>query len=1081
MHFDIVIVYSDRQSSLCMTIASHVSITFTALYHHTLLAYSRVCGIKRTIMGVKPPMSDLAGQDFDFDFNEDVEPVKMPSKHSMWAWTKVQKFLGRFEHDAPSRQSSTRQSPAREAAFERDSPKQPPVRPVGIGLPRQATFRRQNSEKREHLLPVQQCPSERRALSSSRHTSINPFRVRSNSSPPPSTPARNSASAIQQQSVLDDRPKQNGDFSRIEDQNRPLEDSEQLEEDQDRPPRPPSRTSSDDSFDQRYDDIDDRVQLNAELDSKWILNLSMHFRDKSDREKFFVTYAQQQNKWRRVTVSCDYRDAEPGSLEMDLKELQYQRDKSLQIYESIRDSLPDIQFYDTVTNLKLETRDGRLHVHVTEDVNEIIPYPQRRTVSHILENSDSPIPPIEVRECDLEFDSHLSGFVYKVRYNGKEYIKKEIPGPDTVDEFLYEVNALHDLHDTDYVIRLEAIVVDDSRQLVKGLLISYAERGALVDLLYDCKGQISWDDRARWAEQAVRGLSQIHEEGYVQGDFTLSNIVVDGANNAKIIDINRRGCPVGWEPPEIARKIASNQRISMYIGEKSDIYQLGMTLWALAMDDDEPERHDPPLRVEAFPEEVPDWYRNIVRICLAPKPRDRLSATNLVRLFPPTDHPQPSVMFESRPSLSVRTDSKQYIDPATAVERDDIQRYRHDPVDEEDLAWTPSSSYNNRSYTYPRSSNYEAESGSSYVELRRGRSPPASSFHGVRGLSERPRSPGEDLSPLELDDSQLDNVTPLAGRDYYDYVTDAPDQPSLIELHEFDDARVTSQEQPHTPPSANDLERESDTVPEAAFTSEVRTLPTAIELEAPGSGKATFLTIEDTPRDAQSAMGGSASTLPPIPQLDLATADLAGFGGHPSLEDQSPHEPHGNVVLEDDTDVPAKNATPPGLPFDDSGYCEIAVFEGNDDIATTANKAEDVANYADLPAHEPVMPSAEQPNAANADEVITTLEPQVTSSDGAIEADKTATTSESHPTTDATNPYEVVMTHETQENNDTLPHTNPEWSQITTIQDLSQQPQPGIAPGVEKSENQPLSPPPLYTAPYFEAPSHDTPLRSSSN
>ena len=153
----------------------------------------------------------------------------------------------------------------------------------------------------------------------------------------------------------------------------------------------------------------------------------------------------------------------------------------------------------------------------------------------------------------------------------------------------------------------------------------------------------------------------------------------------------------------------------------------------------------------------------------------------------------------------------------------------------------------------------------------------------------------------------------------------------------------------------------------------------------------------------------------------------------------------------------------------------------NDDIATTANKAEDVANYADLPAHEPVMPSAEQPNAANADEVITTLEPQVTSSDGAIEADKTATTSESHSTIDATNPYEVVTTHKTQEDIDDLPQANPEWSQITTIQDIPQQPQPGIAPGVEKSENQPLSPPPLYTAPYFEAPSHDTPLRSSSN
>ena len=46
-------------------------------------------------------------------------------------------------------------------------------------------------------------------------------------------------------------------------------------------------------------------------------------------------------------------------------------------------SLPDIQFYDTVTNLKLETKDDRLHVHVTEDVNEIIPYPPIHLVDHL--------------------------------------------------------------------------------------------------------------------------------------------------------------------------------------------------------------------------------------------------------------------------------------------------------------------------------------------------------------------------------------------------------------------------------------------------------------------------------------------------------------------------------------------------------------------------------------------------------------------------------------------------------------------------------------------------------------------------
>ena len=163
------------------------------------------------------------------------------------------------------------------------------------------------------------------------------------------------------------------------------------------------------------------------------------------------------------------------------------------------------------------------------------------------------------------------------------WIKKEIPGPDSVDEFLYEINALHDLIGSRNVIELKGLVVNDEGTLVKGLLIGYADKGALVDVIYDNRGQTSWGRRERWAKQIVRGLSEIHEAGFVQGDFTVSNIVIDSKDRAKIIDINRRGCPVGWEPPEIGRLIENGQRISMFIGVKTDLFQLGMVLWALAI------------------------------------------------------------------------------------------------------------------------------------------------------------------------------------------------------------------------------------------------------------------------------------------------------------------------------------------------------------------------------------------------------------------------------------------------------------------------------------------------------------------
>lgn len=241
-----------------------------------------------------------------------------------------------------------------------------------------------------------------------------------------------------------------------------------------------------------------------------------------------------------------------------------------------------------------------------------------------------------VRESDLEFDSHMSGFVYKVRVDGHTLIKKEIPGPDTVDEFLYEVNALNALRFSPSVIAFYGVVVDDKDEKVKGLLIDFASQGALIDIIYDSQEHglpLSWETREKWARQIVQGLSDVHEAGFVQGDFTLSNIVIDQQNNAKIIDINRRGCPVGWEPPEATPLIDSNQRISMYIGVKSDLYQLGMVLWALATLEDEPEAHGRPLHLD--PEiEVPDWYRRMVESCLHENPRVRPQAMTLLAMFP---------------------------------------------------------------------------------------------------------------------------------------------------------------------------------------------------------------------------------------------------------------------------------------------------------------------------------------------------------------------------------------------------------------------------------------------------------------
>lgn len=393
-------------------------------------------------------------------------PERSSSPHRQWSW---KKWFGKDNSGLPLE----KELPANSTD---DVPKKRSKKVIP-GLPRPGTFRRQQSELRENLERIK--THERRAFSVDPHRGES-LRGSSRTSVPslPRTSAPGLLGISDSTGIAQQEPETITEAA----------ESEPVVDDSVEPPL----------FNDVFDD-----GLEEELEKTWILNLSMHFRDRSNREKFFVTYAETPTRWRRVTVSVDYRDACPHSLELELQHTQYQRDKSAKIYEAIRDSLPDIQFYDTVTNLKLATEHERLHVHVTEDTNEVIHFPSVSSIGHL----DC----LRVKENDVEFDSHLSGFVYKVNVHGQVLIKKEIPGPDTVEEFLYEVNALHSLAHSDSVIRLGGVITDNEGRHLKGLLISYAEKGALIDVLYDGRGLLPWQQRELWAKQIVQGLSEIHE------------------------------------------------------------------------------------------------------------------------------------------------------------------------------------------------------------------------------------------------------------------------------------------------------------------------------------------------------------------------------------------------------------------------------------------------------------------------------------------------------------------------------------------------------------------------------------------
>lgn len=156
----------------------------------------------------------------------------------------------------------------------------------------------------------------------------------------------------------------------------------------------------------------------------------------------------------------------------------------------------------------------------------------------------------------------------------------------------------------------------------------------------------------------------------------------------------------------------------MYIGVKSDLFQLGMVLWALAMQQDEPEMQPRPLTLASAPQEVPSYYRALVGICLSDDPRTRCHTTSLLSMFPEIDIDDHGRVYGNQPLDHVEA---QYIDPAHAVERDDIDNFRlMESQTTERGGMAPSTG----THTYVNAPT--DMSGEAYFFPRRGRSPPRS-------------------------------------------------------------------------------------------------------------------------------------------------------------------------------------------------------------------------------------------------------------------------------------------------------------------------------------------------------------------
>lgn len=162
-------------------------------------------------------------------------------------------------------------------------------------------------------------------------------------------------------------------------------------------------------------------------------------------------------------------------------------------------------------------------------------------------------------------------------------------------------------------------------------------------------GEFPWKVKLMWATTLARTLVYMHSRGIVSGDLKPDNVLIDPEGNVKLMDFGPVGPTEGWGAPEYSREwVAHRQRLRLatFEGDRIDdtettrdfdfkavlkppvdVYGLGALLWAIG------EEHYGDVKKRIWVRS-PEWYRELVEMCLHEDPRTRPTAAGvLLRLI----------------------------------------------------------------------------------------------------------------------------------------------------------------------------------------------------------------------------------------------------------------------------------------------------------------------------------------------------------------------------------------------------------------------------------------------------------------
>jgi serine/threonine protein kinase len=208
---------------------------------------------------------------------------------------------------------------------------------------------------------------------------------------------------------------------------------------------------------------------------------------------------------------------------------------------------------------------------------------------------------------------------------------------------------------------LAYVVMDEPEEIICGYLV---DEHPLQESLYavlrranENRVPLPWDARRRWAIQLVSAVHSLHAAGFVHGALTLNTVfLVPGSSQPaeNLPDIvathtilvscptitSRAPWPDIYSSPELLIRHV-NKPPRFCLSTQSDLYALGVILWALAVQDCEPALYRRNWSRLAFPithafEPGTTWrfpVRDAIRDCLNTQPQNRPTTDFLLQVL----------------------------------------------------------------------------------------------------------------------------------------------------------------------------------------------------------------------------------------------------------------------------------------------------------------------------------------------------------------------------------------------------------------------------------------------------------------